>query len=105
MRYLVDDESYLIMVEPDPYTIDMAHVKLISHLRNVEAMLERTDPKVLLVAVKRGRDSLQLTLIFESSQSCLATKRSIEERRRQSKDEDLLLVLSYFASIELSLQV
>jgi hypothetical protein len=104
VKYLVEDESHFIIVEPDPNTLHSAKVNLISHLRNVEAMFDRSDPRTLVVAVKRGKDGLQFMLTFEDPQSCLRTKRAMEERRRQAKEEDLALVLSYFGSIEQSFQ-
>lgn len=75
-------------------------MKLISHLRNVEAMFDRSDPRMLVVAVKRGKDGLQLMLAFDDPNSCLKVKRSVEERRRTAKEEDMTLVVSYFGSIE-----
>jgi hypothetical protein len=104
VKYLVEDESHFIIVEPDPSTLNSAKVNLISHLRSVEAMFDRSDPRTLVVAVKRGKDGLQFMLTFEDPQSCLRTKRAMEERRRQAKEEDLALVLSYFGSIEQSFQ-
>ncbi len=105
VRYLVEDEDHFILAEADPYKMNFAKVTHLTNLRNIEAMADRADPRTLVVAMKKDRDSSQLYLTFDDPSKCLGAKRKIEEHRMASRQYDLSLVESLLDSLESSIFV
>jgi hypothetical protein len=104
IKFIVEDESYFVLVEPD-LQFHCSKVVVIAHLRYVEAKPDQGNRKTLVVTVRRERGKLTLVLIFDDSDNCLRTVRSIAQRRQQIEELDLALAQSYFGSIELALEV
>lgn len=81
--------SFFILALPTPHSPGHFTISLITSLRQVEAMVDRSDPRTLVLALKQGADSLQVELEFQSTQVCCRVKKDIDERRKTAKADEL----------------
>ena len=88
-RYFAEDPHYFILVTPTDKQPQGATVTHITSLRSVEAMVDRSDPRALVLALKQGRDSVQLILGFDSATLCHKVKKTIDDYRKRAKERSL----------------
>lgn len=101
-RYLVlDDPNYLVLAVPEEGSDSRAVVEMVILLRKVEAMVDRTDPRDLVLAVQKDAESVLLSLSFASAQLCLSTKKVIDSQRKSSKSSQLSSLEAFLSQVEL----
>ena len=88
IRYFAEDPLYFILVTPDQNRTHYAAVSTLTSLRNVEAMIDRADPRVLVLAIK-SLSAPQLILGFDSPLLCHKVKKTIDDHRKQAKERGL----------------
>ena len=62
-------------------------------------MIDRADPTLLTVAIKKNQEYVQLTLHFKDAIECLSAKRSVEYYRKQSKERSVAKVQQLLNSL------
>eukprot|EP00357_Protocruzia_adherens_P011453 CAMPEP_0115007838 /NCGR_PEP_ID=MMETSP0216-20121206/21487_1 /TAXON_ID=223996 /ORGANISM="Protocruzia adherens, Strain Boccale" /LENGTH=844 /DNA_ID=CAMNT_0002374995 /DNA_START=193 /DNA_END=2727 /DNA_ORIENTATION=+ len=102
VKYIVEDEDYLIVIEPDHQRMHWARVCHKVRLRNVEFMIDRSDPRTLVVAIKSEGTSTfyDLVLTFEDHNRATYVKKVLEENRRNSKLYEMSLIESFLESCQ-----
>lgn len=88
IRYFAEDSLYFILVTPDQNRTHYAAISTLTPLRNVEAMIDRSDPRVLVLAIK-SVSSPQLVLGFDSPLLCHRVKKTIDDHRKSAKEKGL----------------
>lgn len=88
IRYFAEDPLYFILVSPDQNRTHYASISVLTSLRNVEAMIDRSDPRVLVLALKSNSTSQQI-LGFDSPALCHRVKKTIDDHRKLAKEKGL----------------
>jgi protein CLEC16A len=84
-RYLVVDDAFMVLVEPDQTRIGWAVVRAVHSLMCVEAKMTKTaDNRVLQVAIRTSKTQQDVMhLVFDDHIRCLAARQHLERGRTQ----------------------
>jgi len=84
-RYLVVDDAFMVLVEPDQTKIGWAIVSALHPLVCVEAKMTKTaDNRVLQVAIRASKTQQEVMhLVFDDHIRCLAARQHLERGRMQ----------------------
>jgi len=84
-RYLVVDDAFMVLVEPDQTKIGWAIVRALHPLMAVEAKMTKTaDNRVLQVAIRTSKTQQEVMhLVFDDHIRCLAARQHLERGRMQ----------------------
>jgi len=84
-RYLVVDDAFMVLVEPDQTRIGWAVVRSVHPLMCVEAKMTKTaDNRVLQVNIRASKTQQEVMhLVFDDHIRCLAARQHLERGRTQ----------------------
>ena len=74
----------------------MALIKFKYALRDLEAQVDRSDPRVLTVVAKDKDKYVDLSLNLEDIHKTAELKRNLEENRKSYRNTEYLLLDTYF---------
>lgn len=80
ISYMVEDDDNFILVTPEIVHSKWAHVQYKFNLRDVEAVIDRAEPRILIVSVT-DKIYIDLQIYFEDHTLTSEAKRSIDSRR------------------------
>jgi hypothetical protein len=89
-------QNYLFFVQPDLRDQNQIVVKYKYALRDLEAQIDRSDPRILNLIVKDKNNYIDLSLSFDDVSKTTSVKKSLEENRKSSRNTEYLLLDSYF---------
>jgi len=98
--YFAEDEENLIILTLDSNKLHWAKIHTNIKLRNVEVIVDRTNPYNLILNAKSKEKYLHKILTFADQNLCLAAKRAIDENRRYFKHYEMSLLLKNFDNIK-----
>lgn len=80
----MEDDDNFILVTPEVVHSKWAHVQYIYKLKDVEAVIDRAEPRLLIVSVT-DKNYIDLQIYFEDHTLTLDAKRTIDSKRQLSK--------------------
>ena len=82
-RYIVINQAFLVIVDPDPDPKKMswAFVRVVHPLQYVEAKATRADPRILQVAMRKNQKQEVMHLVFDDQRRCVSARQHFERGR------------------------
>jgi len=100
VSYIMEDEEFFILVEPDYTKNRVVKVLKKAPLRSIETHIDKSEPRNMLVAFKIFTEENnivldEVTLFFENAAKCGYAKRCLDDNKSISKQYTMTVVESF----------